>query len=106
MAGSVARWAPEADTAAAHAVEHGAGLCAGKTIRLPDGRAVVLLHAHYFRKDFDPERTEVNERSAERVLVHETQHVVIHQNQQAYRPEPTATFRDLNLVGGAAALIE
>ncbi|MBT2496717.1 hypothetical protein J7E45_13980 [Microbacterium sp. ISL-59] len=106
MAGSVARWSPEKDTAGIHTVEHGAGLSAGKTIRLPDGRAVVLLHAHHFRNDLDRDQTEVNELIARRVLVHETQHVVMHQNRQVYQPDATASFRDLNLVGGAAAIIE
>jgi hypothetical protein len=106
LAGSVARWAPEEDAPGIHAVEHGAGLSAGKTLRLPDGRAVVLLHAHYFRRDLDRDQTEVNELMAKRVLVHEAQHVVMHQNQQVYQPDPSSTFRDLNLVGGAAAIIE
>jgi hypothetical protein len=106
MAGSVARWSPEKDAAGVHSVEHGAGLSAGKTIRLPGGRAVVLLHAHYFRNDLDSDQTEVNELIARRVLVHEAQHVVMHQNRQVYRPDATASFRDLNLVGGAAAIIE
>lgn len=104
--GSVARWAPEEEAHQIHAVEHGAGLSAGKTLRLPDGRAVVLLHAHYFRNDLDRDQTEVNELIAKRVLVHEAQHVVMHQNQQVHQPDPTASFRDLNLVGGAAAIIE
>ena len=106
MAGSVARWAPEVDAAGIHAVQHGAELSAGKTLRLPDGRAVVLLHAHYFRNDLDRDQTEVNDLIAKRVLVHEAQHVVMHQNQQVYQPDPSASFRDLNLVGGAAAIIE
>lgn len=106
MAGSVARWSPEKDAAGIHAVEHGAGLSAGKTIRLPDGRAVVLLHAHHFRNDLDSDQSEVNELIARRVLVHETQHVVMHQNGQVHQPDATASFRDLNLVGGAAAIIE
>lgn len=106
MAGSVARWSPEQDAAGTHTVAHGAGLSAGKTIRLPDGRAVVLLPAHYFRNDLDRDQTEVNELIARRVLVHEAQHVVMHQNGQVYQPDATASFRDLNLVGGAAAIIE
>jgi hypothetical protein len=106
MAGSVERWSPDKDAEGIHAVEHGAGLSAGKTIRLPDGRAVVLLHAHYFRNDLDSDQSEVNELIARRVLVHEAQHVVMHQNGQVYQPDATASFRDLNLVGGAAAIIE
>ncbi len=106
MAGSVARWSPDTDAAGTHTVEHGAGLSAGKTIRLPDGRAVVLLHAHYFRNDRDRDQTEVNDLISRRVLVHEMQHVNMHQNRQVYEPDATASFRDLNLVGGAAAIIE
>lgn len=106
MAGSVERWSPDKDATGIHTVEHGAGLSAGKTIRLPGGRAVVLLHAHYFRNDRDRDQTEVNELLARRVLVHETQHVTMHQNRQVYEPDATASFRDLNLVGGAAAIIE
>jgi hypothetical protein len=106
MAGSVERWAPGEDRAGVHSVEHGAGLSAGKTIRLPDGRAVVLLHAHYFRNDLEQDQTEVNDLIAKRVLVHEAQHVIMHQNEQVHQSDPTGSFRDLNLVGGAAAIIE
>jgi len=106
MAGSVRRWSPEEGAAGTHTVEHGAGLSAGKTIRLPEGGAVVLLHAYYFRNDLDPDSTEANRLIARRVLVHEAQHVVMHQNRQVHQPGPGASFRDLNLVGGAAAIIE
>jgi hypothetical protein len=105
VADSVAQRVP-AETDGVHAVEHGGGMSAGKTLRLPKGRAVVLLHAHCFRNDLDQDQAEANLLIVRRVMVHELQHVIMHQTGQVHEPGPDVSFRDLNLMGGVAAIIE
>jgi hypothetical protein len=94
------------DLRTAHQVAHGAGVVAGRTLRLAAGPVVVLLHAGCFRTDLDPDERVAADQLVRRVLVHEAQHVAMHQNQQAYEQPPGATYRELTLTGGAAAIIE
>lgn len=106
MAASVRRRLPEGVDDDNGQPTHGGGISVGKTLRTSEGLVFVFLHAQVFRNDLDAEQTLVNRLLVRRTLVHEAQHVAMHQNGQVYRMDPGASFRDLNLVGGAAAVVE
>lgn len=109
LAASALRRVPPAEAEelrTAHQVAHGAGVVAGRTLRLAEGPVVVLLHAGCFRTDLDAEERVAADQLVRRVLVHEAQHVAMHQNRQTYEQPPGVGYRELTLTGGAAAIIE
>jgi hypothetical protein len=85
--GDVAAAVHRRDPSVPYTLERGSGLVGGRTMSMPDGRIDVIMNAGFLLA-FDENNTPVLNRDAlqilRRTLIHEAQHVVMHQRRSSF----------------------
>jgi hypothetical protein len=104
--GSVRRRLGDHPSAAEFDLARGSGSVGAKTMLQPDGSIHVIVPWYYFSSEYEAEQPAEAGALILRTVVHEAQHVAMHQNAQGYERPKEQSWRDANFTSIADSVID